>query len=394
VNLFDLAIVLAAILAAVGGYRLGFLARVTSWVGLAIGLYVAARFLPRIVNEVAISNPVGRLLFAAAILIGGAFVGQALGLLAGGRLHRALPLGPLRDVDRGVGAGVGIFGVMVSLWLLLPSMAVVPGWPARAARQSSIALWVDSHFPAPPDALQALRRLVGDNTFPQVFSALHPGESLGPPPASSGLSPAIVSRVSAATVKVEGEACNRIQDGSGFAVAPDTIVTNAHVVAGEPRGQTRVLLPSSTRIRPLRATVVLFDPDRDIAILHVNRLGEVPLATATGSVGDVGAVFGHPGGQDKLVAAPAAVRQEVTAVGRDLYDRHDTRRDVFILAATLHPGDSGGPLVDQAGAVIGVAFAIAPDQPGTSYALTSKELLAALREPQPVPANTGTCLTD
>jgi S1-C subfamily serine protease len=104
-------------------------------------------------------------------------------------------------------------------------------------------------------------------------------------------------------------------------------------------------------------------------------------------------VFGHPGGQDQLVAAPAAIRQEVTAVGRDLYDRHDTRRDVFILAAELHPGDSGGPLVDPSGAVVGVAFAIAPDQPGTSYALTSKELQAALAEPRPATVSTGPCLT-
>ena len=390
-NLFDLVIILAAVAAAVGGYRMGFLARVTSWIGLAVGLYVAARFLPRIVTDLAIANPSGRLLVAAAILIGGAFAGQAIGLLAGARLHGALPPGPVRDVDRGVGAGVGTVGVLIALWLLLPSIAVVPGWPARAARQSSIARWVDSSFPRPPDALQALRRLVGDNAFPQVFNALHPGESLGPPPATSGLTAAITARVAKATVKVDGDACARTQDGSGFAAAPDLIVTNAHVVAGEPAGHTHVLLPSSGT---LSATVVLFDPDRDLAILRVNRLGETALPTANGSVGEVGAVFGHPGGVDQLVAAPAAVRQNVTAVGRDLYDSHQTRRDVFILAAELHPGDSGGPLVDQTGSVIGVAFAIAPDQPGTAYALTSKELAAVLAAPHPTAVGTGPCLNE
>ncbi|HLY81997.1 MAG TPA: trypsin-like peptidase domain-containing protein, partial [Acidimicrobiales bacterium] len=203
-------------------------------------------------------------------------------------------------------------------------------------------------------------------------------------------SAAITTQVSESTVKVEGDACSRIQDGSGFAAATDTIVTNAHVVAGEPAGHTRVLLVNGTT---LRATVVVFDPDRDLAVLHVSGLRGTPLVTATGSVGTTGAVFGHPGGQDQLVAAPAAIRQEVTAIGRDLYDRHDTRRDVFILAAELHPGDSGGPLVDQNGAVVGVAFAIAPDQPGTSYALTTKELTAALAEPRPATVSTGTCLT-
>jgi S1-C subfamily serine protease len=390
VNLLDAVIVVVAAAAAVGGYRLGFLARVASWIGLALGLYVAARFLPRVINALNRADPAARLMIAALILIGGAFVGQAVGLLAGGRLHRALPLGPLRDMDRGVGAAVGTLGVLVALWLLLPSMAAVAGWPAREARTSTIAQWVDRTFPPAPDTLQALRRLVGDNTFPQVFEALHPTQGVGPPPASSGLDAAVVGRVASSTVKVEGEACNRIQDGSGFAAAPDTIVTNAHVVAGEPAGRTQVLRPDG---RTLAATIVLFDPDRDLALLRVPGLGQAALPTAGGVVGQVGAVFGHPGGQDPLAVAPAAIRQNVTAVGRNLYDTHTTRRDVFVLAAALHPGDSGGPLVSTDGAVLGVAFAIAPDQPGTSYALTAAVLAQVLGLPRSAPVTTGSCLT-
>jgi S1-C subfamily serine protease len=389
VTVFDWIIVVVALAAGVGGYRLGFLARVTSWIGLAAGIYVAARFLPRIVHATNLSNPMSRLLVAILILICGAFLGQGLGLILGGRMHRALPLGPVREVDRGVGAGVGALGILVALWLILPSMAVVSGWPARAARTSTISQWVDSNFPRPPDALQELRRLVGDDAFPQVFGGLHQGENLGPPPASSGLPATVTSRVAASTVKVDGEACSRIQDGSGFAVAPDTIVTNAHVVAGEGRDSTRVLLPNGAT---LPATVVMFDPVRDVAVLTVAHLGQSPLPIVAGTVGMTGAVFGHPGGQDALAVAPAVIRRNVTAIGRDLYDTRDSRRDVFILAADLHPGDSGGPLVSQAGAVVGVAFAIAPDRPATSYALTSTELKQALAEPRSTAATTGSCL--
>jgi S1-C subfamily serine protease len=388
---FDVLIVVLAILAAVGGYRLGFLARSTSWIGLALGLYVAARFLARIISALDLGNPVSRLMVAAAILIGGAFVGQALGLLLGGRLHGALPLGPLRTIDRSVGAGIGIIGILVAVWILVPSMADVPGWPARSARTSSIARWVDAHFPQPPDTVATLRRLVGTGSFPEVFGALHPGESLGPPPTSSGLSPAVLARVTASTVKVEGQACGRIQDGSGFAAGVDEIVTNAHVVAGEPAGKTQVQLPNK---RFLPATVVLFDPERDLAVLRVPGLGAAAMATATGTAGETGAVFGHPGGSEALVIAPAAIDQEITATGRDLYDNRSIRRDVFVLAAVLHPGDSGGPLVNQAGAVVGVAFAIAPDRPSTAYALTSKELVADLALPRSVAVSTGRCLAD
>jgi S1-C subfamily serine protease len=105
-------------------------------------------------------------------------------------------------------------------------------------------------------------------------------------------------------------------------------------------------------------------------------------------------VFGHPGGSDALVIAPAAIDQEITATGRDLYDTRSIRRDVFVLAAELHPGDSGGPLVNASGAVVGVAFAIAPDRPSTAYALTSKEINAALDQPHGPAVSTGRCLAD
>jgi S1-C subfamily serine protease len=393
VDTLDLVIVVVAVTAVFGGYRLGFLARVTSWIGLALGLLIAARLLPAIINRVQGTDPTGRLLVALLVLLGGAFLGQAVGLLLGIRLHASIPVGALRTVDRVVGGAIGLLGLLVSVWLLIPSMASVAGWPARQARNSSIARLIDRTFPPPPNTLQALRRLVGNNTFPEVFSALQPSTNAGPVPADSGLPAAVLARVTASTVKVEGDACQRIQDGSGFAVAADTILTNAHVVAGE--SSTDVLLPS---LRRLPATVVAFDSNRDLALLHVPGLGEAPLGVATGSsqsfVGSKGAVFGHPGGQNPLRIAPAFVRQDVLALGRDLYDSHDTKRDVFILAANLMPGDSGGALVDAGGAVVGVAFAIAPDRPGTSYALSAKEIRTILPLAGGGRVRTGPCLNE
>ncbi len=268
----DLIVVGVAIAAAVGGYRLGFVGRVASWLGLALGFYVAVRLLPSIIVDLSSSSPGTQLAVAVLLLVGGAMVGQALGLLVGSRLHHALPLGPVRQVDRVVGSGVGVVGVVAALWLLLPSIAAVPGWPARATAGSGISRWVSVHLPAPPDALQVLRRLIGQDA-PQVFAVLHPGASAGAAPGTSPLTPALTASVVASTVKVEGQACNRIFEGSGFAVATDLIVTNAHVVAGEPAGQTTVLLPSGAR---LGARVVMFDSRRDLALLQVNSWANAP----------------------------------------------------------------------------------------------------------------------
>jgi len=389
VSPFDAVVLVALAAAGLGGFRLGFIARVASWIGLALGLYLAVLVLPAALRTFEGPDPTNKLLIAAVILLTGAFAGQALGLVLGSSLRRFVPLGPLRMVDRSVGGLVGAAGVIVTLWLLLPAIAAVPGTPAREARRSVIARAIDRELPPPPDPMQVLRSLVGDTDFPRVFEALRPTPPVGPPPEASTLDAGLVERVSGSTVKVEGVACRRQQQGSGFAVADDTVVTNAHVVAGQPAGRTEVLRPDGRR---LDATVVVFDAARDLAVLAVPGLGQAPLPVGTAEVGEQGAVFGHPGGQDALRVAPAAIRRRVDAVGRDLYDARRTERDVFILAASLQPGDSGAALVDTEGTVVGVAFAIAPDQSGTAYALTADELREALDQPRRASASTGPCL--
>jgi S1-C subfamily serine protease len=203
------------------------------------------------------------------------------------------------------------------------------------------------------------------------------------------LQPGVDARVRAATFKVSGQACDSIQEGSGWVAAPGIIVTNAHVVAGE--RQTTVEDESGHR---LGARVIAFDPVRDVAVLAVPSLPAQPLAIVGGSVGDVGAVYGHPGG-GALQAAPARVGDEILAVGTDIYRTGASRRHVFVLASRLAPGDSGGPLVDSGGRVIGMAFAIDPGRNSTAYALTDAEVRAVLGAAQrgaKNPVDTGNCL--
>jgi S1-C subfamily serine protease len=389
VNQLDLIVLVMLGAAALGGWRLGFLARMFSWFGLGVGVFLASQLLPSALRAISSTEAAYRAGVAVLILLGGAFAGQALGLMAGLRIHRVLPIGPIRLVDRSVGAALGAFGVFLSFWLfVLPWLVDLPGWPAQQARSSAISKLVDRYAPPPPDKMQALRRLIGDHNFPEVFDKLGPAPETGPPPSTTGFAAGVQERVSQSTVKVEGEACHRIQEGSGWAAGQDLVATNAHVVAG-------VRSPAVMRLdgKRIPATLVYFDSDRDIALLTVKGLNEAPLPLATGHVNDRGAVFGHPGGQDPLRVAPARVSQEVTARGRDLYDSHRTDRDVFVLAATLHPGDSGAAFTNLDGKVTGMAFAIAPDQPNTAYALTSKELSAALAGPR-VAQSSGDCLSN
>lgn len=385
-NTFDLLLLASAVGAAVGGYRLGLLARVSSWIGMVLGLLVASRVLPSVLRTLEDATAATLVFVTLGTLLGLAFVGQALGLLVGSRLHIALPGTAVRSADRAAGAVAGVAGVVVTLWLLLPLMADVPGWFSTQTRTSRLAELVDDRLPEPPDTLSTLRRLIGEGQFPRVFDALQRSPDVGPPPAASGIPQEVVDAVVPSTVKVSGLACRRIQEGSGFVVAAELIATNAHVVAGE--DQTVVQRSDGSEVD---AVVVAFDPQRDLAILRAPGLARNPLPRLDVGEGATGAVFGHPGG-GPLRAAPFAVGEEVTATGTDIYDGARTEREVLVLASDLRPGDSGAALVDPQGRVVGVAFAIAPDRPGVAYALDMPELESVLARDLSRQVDTGPCL--
>ena len=384
---FDWVIVAFAAFAAVGGYRLGLVARAASWLGLAVGLALSIRLVHPAVSLVEGSDELVRLLVATSVVIGLALIGQAIGFSVGARLRVNLPRGAVRRIDAAGGAVAGVLGVLVVVWLMLPTFGLFPGAVARAARQSTIVGWVDDVAPEPPAALRDLSKRVSDFDFPEVFSALTPAPEVGPPPTELPVPAAVVEQVSASTVNVEARGCGRIQEGSGFVIAPDLVATNAHVVAGT--GSISVLLTDGSR---RDGTVVAFDDNRDLALISTPGIGRTPLAIHDAEVGEGAAVFGHPNGQDQLRVAPATVGDQIEAVGRDIYNQDRVRRQVLVLASNLAHGDSGAAVVDAQGAAIGIAFAIAPDRPGTAYALDAPELRAVLAAPHGSPVSTGSCL--
>jgi S1-C subfamily serine protease len=258
----------------------------------------------------------------------------------------------------------------VIVWLAIPALANAPGWPARAARDSLIVRRIAAIAPDPPEALEALARQVGA-TGPEALGRLVDPPDTGSPP-TSNLAPEVDAAVRASTVKIEGAACDVVQNGSGFVAGPDLVVTNAHVVAGE--RETAVVAPDGGRHG---GRVVAFDAPRDLALVAVPGLDLPVLPLDAATVGAVGAVYGYPGG-GPLVPSPSRIADRITAVGPDIYGGADTERDVFVLAADIKPGDSGGPLVDTDGDVVGVAFAIDRARTGTAYALADTELRAVL----------------
>ncbi len=152
-------------------------------------------------------------------------------------------------------------------------------------------------------------------------------------------------------------------------------MTNAHVVAGVREPEVQV------GDRRLKATVVVFDPRRDVAVLRVPDLGLTPLAFAPepAEPGDSAIIIGYPN-NGPFRADAARISGTQRARGPDIYRRdEDVVRQIYALRGLVRPGNSGGPLVDERGRVYGVVFAAAADRNDIGYALTAQEVAGDAR---------------
>jgi S1-C subfamily serine protease len=211
------------------------------------------------------------------------------------------------------------------------------------------------------------------------------------PPDPKALDTRGVRAAAGSIVKITGEAraCNRSQEGTGWVLARERVVTNAHVVAAVRDPQVRI----GGEGRRYAARVVVFDPVRDLAVLAVPGLPAPPLRLGQDlGRGDAAVVAGFPlDGPYRLDSA--RVREVVTARGEDIYGRRPSTRQVYSLYATVQPGNSGGPLLSASGEVVGVIFAKSLDDDSTGYALTLSESEPVLRKGRTAgePVSVGAC---
>ncbi len=368
-NLVDLVVLAVVGLAAVQGLRLGAIVQVLSFSGFFVGLYVGARLASVAVRGV--HSQSGRTAIALLTMLGVAILCGVAGRLLGNLVFRRVHRGILGSLDAGLGVVVAVVASLLAAWLLANTLINTSSLSLNASiAKSRILRSLDSVLPAPPSVFTQVQNFLSSEGFPPVFAQLAP-VSAGPValPGSVDLRQA-VARAGASTVKIVGEGCGQIQEGSGFVVGPGLVVTNAHVVAG-------ILHPMVEDDAGSHPTTVLsFDPSYDLVVLRVNGLNEPSLVLDPTAVprGTKAAVLGYPGGGPFQVA-PAGVMAEFEAQGRDIYGQGLTVRDVYEVQAVVRPGNSGGPLVEPDGQVIGVVFSRSTTNGDIGYALSSPGVL-------------------
>ena len=388
----DIAVLAVAFVAAISGWRSGALGSLMSFVGVVLGAIAGVMLAPHIVSH--ISSPRGKLFAALFLILALVVVGEVAGVVLGRAVRGAIRNKAVRTVDSVIGVGLQLVVVMVAAWLLAsPLTSSDQPNLAAATRGSKVLAEVDKFAPewlkTVPKRMSALLRTSGLPDVLQPFGRT-PIQAVDAPDASLADS-LVVANAKPSVVKIRGVApgCQKVLEGTGFVIAPNRVMSNAHVVAGsdsvtvEAEGQT------------YDATVVSYDPNEDISILDVPNLPQRPLVFADqpAKSGTDAVVLGYPGGGE-FAATPARVRETIELNGPDIYRTTTVNREVYTIRGTVRQGNSGGPMINRAGQVLGVVFGAAVDDNDTGFVMTANEVsrqLAKIGNTAKVP--TGACVT-
>lgn len=398
----DVLLIVALAMLLVQGHRRGLWVVLGNLVGLVGGAAIAFYALPEVAKFVTAPQWRWAALIATLVLLVAA--GQYVGAAIGEAIRLRVNLPALRLVDRLLGAlAAGLAGALV-LWLVAFSIAasgstavtrevtrsrviaaldtVMPdsllAWAARSrSAVADLDVLPELELPAPvPETDDGVRAAPAPAATPGLPSA---ASSPSAPPSATTTAPAsststaapstpAASSASAAVVRLTGTAaqCSQVQSGSGVAVAPDRVLTNAHVVLG-------VDAPTVTdRARGVHAArIVHLDTAHDLAVLAVDDadLPVMPVgAELTG--GASASVLGYPDG-GPFASTPATVQAVGEVPLGDVLTGAASMVDVYTLAADIRHGYSGGPVVDAAGNLAGLVFARAPGSDAVGYALTA-----------------------
>ncbi|UFN43323.1 MarP family serine protease [Nocardioides okcheonensis] len=390
-NVLDWCLVALVGIYALSGYWQGFITGAFATAGLLLGGLAGIWAAPLALGDAAPSLWVS--LGALFIVIICASLGQAVLQFAGSRIRDRITWQPVRALDAVGGSALSAVAVLLVAWALGVAVSGTRiGAITPLVRDSTLLAKVDQTLPGDADqVLQAFNNVVGTTFFPRYLEPFAPERIVAVDPGDPRMltDPDVVA-AQPSVLKVRGaNGCGSGVEGTGFLYATGRLMTNAHVVAGVTRPEVEI--GGSTVV----ASVVLYDPDLDIAVLSVPSAAVVPLKfdTEAQPLDDI-AVVGYP--QDgPYDVRSGRIRSQQRLRSPDIYGQGTVIRQVYSLRALIRPGNSGGPVLTSAGDVAGMVFAASVSDRDTGYALTASQVAESAAEglTRQSPVDTGTCVS-
>ncbi len=378
VTVLDWAIVAFTIALGMWGYRQGLIVGAMTLVGFGLGALAGSRLGPLILAKGS-ESPYAPLCAALGALLAGALVAVAVESFALGLRAKVIRRQALHLAD-GAGGAALIASVALGLAWVFGSVALhAPGTARlRADVQESVILRsLNEVLPPSGPVLNALDRV---DPAPSVTG---PAAPVARPDEAIATDPDVLG-AGRAVVRVLGTACGLGVEGSGWAVRPGLIVTNAHVLAGS--DDTTVTTQGGVE---LDATPVYYEPADDLALLRVGAaLPTLPIAERREPGADA-AVLGYPENGPYSVT-PARLGDTRPTISEDSYGNGPVDRTIVALRGSVRSGNSGGPLVDDRGRAVGTVFAATTSGTPGGFAIPSEDIRTALTQAGP-PVSTGPC---
>lgn len=199
------------------------------------------------------------------------------------------------------------------------------------------------------------------------------------------------SVVRVALVATDGKSAYFVGHGSGVVVAPNTVLTNAHVVELT-RSEPDIVLGiiPSEGSKSYGGKVIAYSPGNDLALISFDDKSDLPVATFFASAATDGqqvTAIGYPGAVDR--AQGLSLEQiihpmvPVRTTGTVSTGRATAPFDTILHTAQMAPGNSGGPLVDQCGRVLGLnSFGTVSqgNDPEYGFAVSDREIFNFLHK--------------
>src|SRR4051794_21726221 len=377
-TVLDWAILAFTFALALWGYRQGLIVGALTLLGFAAGAFLGSRIGPLLLTKGA-DSPYAPLCGALGALLAGALMAVTVETFALGLRERLLRRPFLQAAD---GAGGAALIASVALGLAWVFGAVLLHAPSTARlrsdiQQSLILRSLNDVLPPSGPLLNALDRV---DPAPTV---LGPAAPVAPPDAAIA-SDSEVLNAGDSVVRVLSTACGLGIEGSGWAVAPEIVVTNAHVVAGA--DDTTVTTQDGAE---LDATTIYYEPKQDLALLRVGAaLPPLPVS-AQRREGEDAAVLGYPE-NGPYALEPARIGETRVTISEDSYGNGPIERTITALSGAVRSGNSGGPLVDPQGEVVGTVFAATTSGPRGGFAIPAEQVRAALEHTAEA-VDTGAC---
>lgn len=341
----DFVIIAFALIFGLVGFARGFLVGALSLAAFIAGAWLGTRIGPHLLKG-GNQSPYAPLFGLLGAIVAGTIISAGAEGMAG-KLRLGIRSTGLGALDGALGAVLAVVLALGFAWVIGVIVLQTPGAKGlrRTVQESVILDKLNDVLPS-DTLLKALARF---DPFPRVDG---PEVNVGPPASAVARDPD-VQRAGNSVVKVLGTACGLGVTGSGWVAAHDTIVTNAHVVAGQSDTEVQTR-DGKTR---LAATAIAFDPRNDVAILRVSGLDAPALQFSRDvKVTEPGAVEGYPL-SGPFAVRPARIGQTRVVISQDAYGNGPVRRRITAFRGKVQPGNSGGPIVDVDGQVAGTVFA-------------------------------------